>query len=166
MFISIVTVIKTFNCTCCLCFPVQNWGWFCLVEHCFFRCNFYFCHHCQNLIFPIAGWLLIGYDVVCTAPRSPPFKSSPHWLIIVYLVPIQSRENRRWELDSRVWGRWAPTPPGACLGRRGVRGRPRSLVLWHRRRNCVIRRYSWRSLEAEMAEIQADYTIMTHHSAE
>ena len=30
----------------------------------------------------------------------------------------------------------------------------------------VFRRYSWRSLEAEMAEIQADYTIMTHHSAE
>ena len=73
MFISIVRVIKSFNRTCCLCFTVQNWGWLlhchlCLVGHCFFHRNFYFRHHYQNLIFPIAGWLLIGYDVVCTHP--------------------------------------------------------------------------------------------------
>ena len=82
MFISIVRVIKTFHRTCCLCFPVQNWGWLLrchlyLVEHCFFHCDFYCHHHCQNIIFPIAGWLSIGYDVVCTAPRSPSVQIIP-----------------------------------------------------------------------------------------
>ena len=110
---------------------------------CFSHCNFCFCHHCE-----IAGWLLNGYDVVCTTPLSLHSNHPPIGWLLCISCPSNHRRTED-ELDSRVWGRWAPTPPGACR----IMASPAKL------RNSTI---SVTIVWAEMAEIEADYMYFSH----